>query len=106
MSLSAWWLVVVGVCGGVVIILELAGLIKTRMLLRVWIALTIGWLGFASFFVWRLWPQYDRFFQTPDNPLYGAILRKHLTESLGFALVPPAVAFVIGWLVLWAVRGR
>ena len=81
-------------------------MIGADMLLRVWIALTIGWWGLVGYHAFMGWPQYSRLFQTPDNPLYGAIVRKHLTESLGFALVPPAVAFVIGWLVLWAVRGR
>jgi hypothetical protein len=53
-----------------------------RVPLGIWIALTIGWLGFSGFFVWKLWPQYDRFFQTPGNPLYGAMVRKHFTENL------------------------
>ena len=75
-----------------------------RGLLRIWIVLTIGWLGFSGFFVWRLWPQYDRFFKTPDNPLYGAMVRKHLTETLGGALLPPIVLLVIGWLVVWTLR--
>ena len=52
-----------------------------RVLLGVWIVLTIGWLGFAGFFVWKLWPQYSRFFQTPDNPLYGAMVVKYLNET-------------------------
>jgi hypothetical protein len=76
-----------------------------RVLLGIWIVLTIGWLVFSGFFVWKLWPQYDRFFQTPGNPLYGAMVRKHLTEHLALALVPPIVSLLIGWLVLWAVRG-
>jgi hypothetical protein len=61
-------------------------------------------LAFAGFFVWRLWPQYDRFFRTPDNPLYGAMVRKHLIETLGVALVPPIVLLLIGWLVVWTLR--
>ena len=76
-----------------------------RVLLGIWTIFTIGWLAFGGFFVWKLWPQYDRFFKTPDNPLYGAMVRRHLTESLGFALIPPIALLLIGWVVLWAVRG-
>jgi len=76
----------------------------SRVLLRIWIVLTIGWLGFASLFVWQLWPHY-RFFRTPDNLLIDGMVRMHITEFLEFALVPPIALLLIGWVVLWAVRG-
>ena len=72
--------------------------------LMIWIVLTIGWLGFASLFVWQLWPHY-RFFRTPDNLLIDGMARMHITEFLEFALVPPIALLLIGWVVLWAVRG-
>ena len=75
-----------------------------RALLRIWIVFTIGWLGLAGYHLFMGWPQYSRLFHTPDNPLYGAMVRKHVIEYIGSALIP-AVAFVIGWLVLRAVRG-
>jgi hypothetical protein len=76
-----------------------------RVLLRIWIVVTIGWLGLAGYDFFMRWPEYYRFFRTPDNLLIGAMVPMHLTESLGFALVPPIVLLVIGWLVLWSVRG-
>jgi len=74
-----------------------------RVLLGIWIVVTIGWLGLAGYDFYMRWPEYYRFFRTPDGLLIGAMVPMNLTESLGFALVPPIVLLVIGWLVLWAV---
>src|SRR5262245_42573153 len=75
------------------------------MLLGIWFFLTIGWLGLAGYDLHMRWPEYYVFYKRPDGLLIGAMVHKDLTESLGFALVPPIVLLLIGWVVLWAVRG-
>ena len=76
-----------------------------RVLLGIWIVVTIGWLGLAGYDFSMRFPQYYRFFRTPDNLLIGAMVPWHISETLRFALVPPIALLLIGWLVLWAVRG-
>jgi hypothetical protein len=76
-----------------------------RVLLGIWLVLTIGWLGLAGYDLYMRWPEYYVFYKRPDGLLIGAMVRKDLTESLEFALIPPIVLLLIGCLVLWAVRG-
>jgi len=85
--------------------LELTDVNWPRVLLGIWLVLTIGWLGIAGYDLYMRWPEYYVFYKRPDGLLIGAMVRKDLTESLGFALVPPIVLLLIGWVVLWAVRG-
>jgi hypothetical protein len=76
-----------------------------RVLLGIWLVLTIGWLRIAGYDLYMRWPEYYVFYKRPDGLLIGAMVRKDLTESLGFALVPPIALLLIGSVVLWSVRG-
>ena len=77
-----------------------------RVLLGIWLVLTIGWLGLAGYDLYMRWPEYYVFYKRPDGLLIGAMVRKDLTESLGFALIPPIVLLLIGWLVILRSRQK
>src|SRR5262245_64918621 len=74
-----------------------------RVLLGIWLVLTIGWLGLVGFDLFMRWPEYYVFYKRPDGLLIDGMARVDLTESLVFALVPPIALLLIVLLVLWAV---
>ena len=87
--------------GAVTLLLELTDVNWPRVLLGIWLVLTIGWLGIAGYDLYRRWPEYYAFYKRSDGLLIHAMVRVDLTESLGFALAPPIVSLLIGWVVLW-----
>jgi hypothetical protein len=93
----------------------------TRGLLRLWVVLSVLWIGAVAFVTWQDWReshvswnailQFDQTEQHKVSPKFDPAeyeafkARANIERGVEIALIPPIIVLAIGLLFVWVVRG-
>jgi hypothetical protein len=87
---------------------------SARKLFRLWLVLSLIWIGGAAFKTWRDIPR-DDWVRTDINELSGPefaprveifhpVVRVFIEHGVKVALIPPSIVLVSGFVFIWAVK--
>jgi hypothetical protein len=94
-----------------------------RGLFRLWLVLSVLWIGGVGFVTWWTVPiasfdnhaavmrqelpsieEANRAIEA-DRRAHNALLKEHLSRASVFAIAPPAFVLALGAALIWAIRG-
>ena len=72
-----------------------------RLLVWVWLGLSVAWIGGVAYVCSRAWPSIPLDL-SPNDPetraVFGRAVNSHVVRCALLALVPPLVLAAVGWL--------